>query len=143
MRIILFTILAILSSTVHAVDGIEYSAVLHLVSKHSRPGFNEKNLGIGMTMAKDNQFLMFGEFKNSLNQTSLYAGVGRDVYAIGPLSLSIVAGAITGYSIPVKVYVAPEFGINIGRTRTIFTYVPIFKEAKVASTIGVSLSIKF
>ena len=143
MRIILFILISILSSTAQAVDGVEYSAVLHLVSKHSRSGFNENNPGIGMMIAKDNRFLMFGEFKNSVNHTSLYAGVGKDIYAIGPFSLSIVAGAITGYNIPVKVYVAPELGINIGRTRTIFTYVPRFKEAMVSSTIGVSLAIKF
>ena len=85
---------------------------LHMsgVSRHDRPGFQERNWGLGWEtrMAKD-WSVAAGAYRNSLDRTSVYGLAKYHWIKADPWSVNVNAGAVTGYdAVPVAPVVLPE-----------------------------------
>lgn len=59
--------------------------------------FNESNFGIGIELIKSDVGAMFGEYKNSIYDTSWYALARYSPIHIGIFSVGLAAGGVTGY----------------------------------------------
>jgi len=102
--------------------------VVHFASYHQdrTNQHNETNnwgLGLHFTRTDRSQYVA-GTYKNSQWKQSIYAGVMWEVYAAGPLSFTVTAGAITGYEMAVTPMLLPEGRLRFGNMSLIVTYVP-------------------
>ncbi len=140
MNKIMFLVLCIVALPVSAAD---YSAVVHLASKHSVPGYNESNPGVGLRIADERGFISAGAYRNSISNTSVYAGVGKQLVKIGSFDLTLTAGFVTGYRVPVAPFVIPEIGFDFGKFKVIVNYIPRIESAQVDQAVGLSVGVTF
>lgn len=109
---------------------------LHLVSAHSRPGFEAANPGLYL---KRDDGLTAGVLRNSYGRTSVYAGWTLET-ADGRLALTV--GAITGYPArSVSLLVAPSVRMPLAEGWAArVTFLP--KPPKVGSASALHLSVE-
>lgn len=114
---------ALPTSDLHVSDVIVYGAAYH--TDRSVP-HNEVNPGLGLRFkgASSEWFYMIGDYQNSQWKNSTYFGVGKEFWRVGPLSVSAIAGAITGYNRYVLPVVLPEVALHFGSFAIAVDFVP-------------------
>ena len=128
-RTMLSVIFLLISCSLYAAD--DYAAVLHMASYHpSARNYNEVNPGIGVRKTKKDQtkqdaFLSFGGYKNSLGKVSVYAGGGMHLHRIKAVDFTVVAGLVSGYQVLIAPFVMPEVGINFGAAKFGLPWSPV------------------
>ena len=106
---------------------------------------NERNWGVGVEHGIAPQVrLVAGAYRNSLYDTSHYAGANWTPLVFGPVRLGVMAGAVDGYNanhgryIPV---VVPLLSVEQGRVGANLLYLPRYKDD--AGVIGLQLKYRF
>ena len=99
---------------------------MHVTSYHFEraPNYNENNAGFGLKWRRGDgtPFVTLGTFRNSLDRSSNYTGMGSDWHLYGPVKLRLTAGLVTGYEVPLAPFVFPELlvgrksGVALGYT---------------------------
>lgn len=127
-----------------------YRAIaIHLLSNHlGAKGYNESNPGVGVRFGLGNSdwYGAFGNYKNSISRDSTYVGAGKTLAKMGPVSLNLNGGLVTGYGdSPVAPFLSPEIEMQIGRARAMLNYFPKVKvgDMKSEHAIGLSLGVPF
>lgn len=119
--------------------------VIHVGSAHAEAGYNGSNPGLGVRSHKPDYYFGAGAYHNSLNRTSVYAGVGKRVFNMGVIDLRLSAGMITGYAKPITPFIIPELALIVNkRVAMMASYIPAveFGDLKTVAAIGFSLEIK-
>lgn len=117
--------------------------VASLTSYHFDDGnHNQRNYGLGVerTLAEP-WSLMAGEYRNSLNRTSVYAGVAWKPWHAGDFRFGFAGGVITGYlphAIPMLVPTASWEHNRIGAN---LFFAPHVKDAP--GVLGLQVKVKF
>jgi hypothetical protein len=100
-------------------DPFEYcprEVAVHMSSYHfdRSAGYNENNAGLGLKWRKHGTrlFITVGAFRNSLDHTSSYSGVGGDWRIAGPVKVRVTTGVVTGYEFSPAPFVFPELLIG-------------------------------
>lgn len=109
---------------------------VHVASWHSEKGYNNSNPGV--FVRKNN--IQTGIYKNSVNKTTVYAGVTKDVQITKNISVGGMLGAATGYSnsvVPMLV-TSVKIGDNVR-----VSYIPQVKTKKFYTPHVVHASVEF
>lgn len=98
-------------------NAYNYSLNINGKSKHldTTEKFNENNLGLGVLIEEDNQFLTAGVYKNSVNRPSYYIGTGiQKPYGNKLLYFKpgILVGLVSGYDATLVPMVLPLVSIG-------------------------------
>jgi len=119
------------------------SLVIHVGSKHatSELPMNGRNPGLGLRYGAGWGFYHAGTFINSLENRSVYAGIGRTLWTRGPVAFSILAGGITGYEVNVAPALLPELSFRYGNAAVLLSYIPRVSAGDLATVPAVSLSL--
>jgi hypothetical protein len=103
------------------------AVVLHVTAYHidRDTEHNENNLGLGVRLrpADRKLFWMVGFFRNSLDEYSVYAGGGLELWSHGPVALRVLFGGVSGYDSAVAPMIVPELAVG-GNWRVAFSYIP-------------------
>ena len=83
---------------------------LHIGSQHDKPGFNDTNPGVYIRLDNGSTF---GTVLNSMNRQSFYAGMTWDRRVTDNTQVSLTAGGITGYAMPVTPMVIPSVAYRV------------------------------
>ena len=109
-----------------------------------REDLNEVNPGLGLRWTSGDYHRMAGVYRNSIRRTSAYALLGYTPIHAGPLSLGVVAGAVTGYGKP---YMAAAGFYAVAqvtsRAAVVLTVVPTIDSQDVDGFAGFQVSITF
>lgn len=106
MKIILTIFLLMFSTFAY---GQNMSVTLSGVSIHTKKGFNALNAGIGLEKVVYGDFsIAGGVFNNSIDNTSAYLAVKHKVVEISDISVSLMAGGVTGYQPNATPFLLPE-----------------------------------
>ena len=107
MRVLIFLFFLVVSSLAVADELV---LNIHGTSKHSGTNiqYNEYNPGLGITKYTGNKFITTGFYKNSINRTSVYYGVGMKKSIF-----SIVGGISTGYNHTFVPVLLPKMSIGV------------------------------
>lgn len=119
------------SPKAEAANG-ETDLIVHMTSNHfGRPGFNEKNYGLGVKMTTNkNWSVTFGGLINSIDTTTLYYGIGKVKRFNSYLAAGIYGGVIS-YPSPwisgpgVYPAILPIVTVGKGRFKLDMTIVPV------------------
>jgi len=108
---------------------------------HSRHEFNEDNTGGGISYEASNH-VEFGAgfFRNSYNNTSVYAGIDLHSDARRPLRIGISVAPITGYrDTPMNSdwMLLPNVVTKVGNVRTKIGWIPVGKVKVLTLTVGI------
>ena len=101
--------------------------VFHMMSKHAgEQELNESNPGISYRHGIDNVnlFATGGFFRNSFDRTSVYAGIGKTFFTIGPAAFTLVSGLATGYIEQVTPALIPEVSFHYQNASFVVGYIP-------------------
>lgn len=101
--------------------------VFHLASRHtSKQELNEANPGISYRHGIDSLsvFVVGGYYRNSYDKTSVYAGIGKTFFSVGPVAFTLVSGAATGYIETLTPALIPEISIHYKQASFIVGYIP-------------------
>jgi hypothetical protein len=118
-RIIAFFLLALSFSA--SADQI----VSGFVSRHTAPGFNESNHGIGY---RTDDGVTVGVYRNSLYRTSVYVSKEFDVASRGPFTVGYGVGLATGYKYAVIPLAYPTVRVKFDRVTLAFGAGPPIKD---------------
>jgi hypothetical protein len=115
--------------------------VATLASYHFQTrNLNEFNPGLGVEVPYAAVRFVGGEYRNSFERTSWYAGATWTPWRIGPARVGIIGGAITGYTRhPVLPMVLPTLQIEGSAVGANLYYAPRIKDG--SSVVG--LQVKF
>ncbi len=141
MKFILFIILLLPACSV-----AENFVVIHAASYHPDVrSYNEINPGIGFRSYNDKTFFAIGAYKNSISKESAYIGAGIKVASYKNVDVSLTAGIITGYILPIAPFVIPEFSVNFKNVKLLINYIPkvTINDRTVDQAVGLSVAIKF
>lgn len=95
MKYLLAALLA-LCSAAHAAGPTHL--ILHTVSAHTKPGYNNVNPGVGLRWADaQGDGPVAGVYHNSERNTSVYAGYAWSWHVAGPVSAELTVGGVGGY----------------------------------------------
>jgi hypothetical protein len=125
-----------------------HEIAVHMTSHHFErdAGYNENNAGLGLKWRKPRGplFISVGAFRNSIDRTSSYGGVGGDWKLAGPLRLQLTAGLVTGYAVSPAPFVFPELLLG-GRIGLAVGYAPRIRigETVVDSFVSLTLFQRF
>ena len=103
------------------------SVIFHLKSKHSgQQELNESNPGLSYRHGIDsmNLFATGGFFRNSFDRTSIYAGIGKTFFTVGPTAFTLFGGAATGYIEKLTPALIPEVSFHYKNASFIVGYIP-------------------
>lgn len=109
---------------------------VHIGSWHSEKGYNNKNPGV--FVRKNN--IQTGIYKNSVDKTTAYVGLTKDVQVVKNLSVGGMVGVGTGYSksvVPMLV-TSVKIGDNVR-----ISYIPEIKTKKFYTPHVVHASVEF
>lgn len=114
---------------------------MHLASHHFQGEHESFNPGLGVRFYRDRLFLTAGAYQNSLGRGSTYAGIGYRYPLTDNLSAGFLAGAVTGYQVPVAPALVPEISYRMGRYEYILNLVPPYHsgDTHVDAAIGFSV----
>ena len=124
----------------------ESSLLIHAASWHfGVTGYNQTNPGLGFRYTVGDWHFSIGGYKNSLSNTSAYAGVGHTVFKTGPLALNIHGGVVSGYLDSTAPFILPELVVSLGRVGLMFNYAPRLKVGQfgVDQALGLTLKVPF
>lgn len=129
-------------------EGYELCEILvHVTSYHTdrSKDFNERNYGLGLIAQRpgDRSFLIAGAYRNSIRHDSVYAGVGYEVFNLGPFYARGELVAVTGYAVPIAPAVVPEVGIRFRGVGLAVHYMPKVEAIKVSEVFCFSLTYLF
>ena len=102
------------------MDAQATEIIVHAISYHAdrAADYNERNFGIGLRVpVSDRTKLAVGAYNNSLYRDSYYIGMSREMLRFSNVTVSIMAGIITGYQHTIMPVVAPEVTLwsgNVG-----------------------------
>lgn len=103
---------------------------------------NEFNPGLGVEIPYANVRLVGGEYRNSFERTSWYAGATWTPLRWGPANVGIIGGVITGYTRhPALPMVLPTVQIEGERIGMNVYYAPKIKDG--SSVVGLQFKVKF
>lgn len=106
MKLILTLFLLMFSTFAY---GQNTSVTLSGVSIHTKKGFNALNAGVGLERAVYGDLSVAGGvFINSIDNTSAYLAVKHKVVKISDVSVSLMAGGVTGYQAGTTPFLLPE-----------------------------------
>ena len=95
---------------------------LNLGSAHSEPGYNNVNPGI---YAVTQSGVAFGVYKNSVRETSVWAGYRLESQPLGPFRAALLVGGVTGYSNALfSPMVSPSVSATVGSYTARLSYLP-------------------
>ena len=103
------------------------SIVFHMVSNHSsQEELNESNPGLSYRHGIDRMHLFAtgGFFRNSFDRTSVYAGIGKTFFTVGPAAFTLVGGVATGYIEKLTPALIPEVSFHYKNTAFVVGYIP-------------------
>ena len=103
------------------------SIVFHMASNHSgQEELNESNPGLSYRHGIDsmNLFATGGFFRNSFNRTSVYAGIGKTFFTVGPAAFTLVGGVATGYVEKLTSALIPEVSFHYKNASFVIGYIP-------------------
>jgi hypothetical protein len=147
MKIIAIALLFPIMSFAESGYNHENTIMLHISSRHMATvkTFNEKNSGAGFRYGLAHGFLMAGIFENSLEKTSIYAGGGATLLSIGPISIGLSGGLVTGYADSVRIAVIPEISAHYEKFSLVFSYLPAFtyNDGRTTAAITMSTGLQF
>ncbi|MBU6232308.1 hypothetical protein KGP36_06775 [Patescibacteria group bacterium] len=93
-RIVLAGIFASVAACTHADTWINLGGF----AWHNRPGYNGINPGFGIRQSiGQRSFVMAGEYKNSFDDITDYAGAGYSILKKGWFSAGVIGGTMRGY----------------------------------------------
>lgn len=103
---------------------------------------NEVNPGLGLEVPYREVRLVGGEYRNSFERTSWYAGATWTPLRAGPVRAGLIGGAITGYTRhPVLPMVLPTVQLEGDRVGANVFYAPRIKDG--SSVVGLQVKLKF
>lgn len=138
MRAITALLLAALCTGALAEDWLVASATSYHFSTEKH--YNQFNYGVGFEKATSYPRLavVAGEYQNSLDRTSAYAGLAWTPVALLGVHVGFIGGALTGYtSHPVIPMLLPAAQIEGRHVGVNFFYAPKIKDG--ASVLGLQL----
>lgn len=110
------------------MDLYEKEVVVHVASYHAdrAADYNERNLGLGLRLREPDSRLSWGAgfYRNSIRRDTLYAGAAYDVVSVGPATIRIMVGGVTGYTWPVTPIAVPELALRWGSVGAVVQYLP-------------------
>lgn len=122
-----------MSAQASTEDAPERSALLpstiglHIGSRHSAPGFNDRNPGLYARWADaQGDGFAAGTYLNSERAQSLWAGYAWNWHMQAlPISAGLTVGAVSGYRAAKLLPLAlPSAALHLGKTAARLTYVP-------------------
>ena len=120
--------------------------VVHLASRHSSDKeFNEANPGLSVRHGIDSLgvFVVGGVYRNSFENTSVYAGVGKTFFSVGPVAFTLISGVATGYIERLTPALIPEVSFHYKHISFLVGYIPLYKNAITTPVFTFSLSACF
>jgi hypothetical protein len=106
MKIILTIFLLMFSTFAYGQD---LSVTVTGLSLHAKSGFNGVNIGLGVEKKVEGDLsVAAGVFTNSIDNNSVYVAGKYKVLQINDVSISLMAGGVTGYKNAVTPFILPE-----------------------------------
>jgi len=112
----------------------------HFADRH----YNQFNYGAGFerSTGRERISLVGGEYRNSFDRTSVYAGVAWTPLALGPLHFGAVGGLITGYMYPpILPMLLPTVQLELGPVGANLYFAPKIKDG--AAVLGLQVKLRF
>lgn len=143
----LFTVLFLLSLPAVADDvGFNQGShlVFHMVSRHSgKQDLNESNPGISYRHGIDrlSVFVVSGFYRNSYDKTSVYAGIGKTFFSVGPIAFTLIGGTATGYVERITPALIPEASFHYKKASFLVGYIPGVRYNNATTTPAFTFSV--
>lgn len=145
MKRILTALALAAAAAAHADTFTNCGLHVHVAAYHSQPGFNTATPGLGVIcdIPIEDTRAAAGVFRNSIGRTSAYAGLAWQPLHIGPASIGVFGGAITGYREYPLLMAAGLVSLHLAHSTTLhFTVLPSVK-GLTPMTVALSIERKF